>query len=144
MTVPSPVGWRRRVGGRRSGDAALQPGSRVCRRPCDATYPYLHGERHHGQVPQQVQRLKGLTNAGTMIYPGQSGIVPAGTSIDYQIDYIEAVRSSIREVAKGRPQLTDAERQQFLTLMKRFEPTINLEFVILLGADAVAKKLGNS
>jgi glyoxylase-like metal-dependent hydrolase (beta-lactamase superfamily II) len=113
----------------------------------DLVMPRIHTFMGNGTTAkflQQVQRLKAMTNAATMIYPGHSGVVSATASIDRQIAYIEAVRSAIREVARGRPQLTDAEKQQFLALMKRFEPTTNLEFVILLGADAVAKELASS
>jgi hypothetical protein len=78
------------------------------------------------------------------VYPGHSGITPAIPAFDRQIAYIEAVRAAVKEVAKGRPQLTDAEKQEVLAIVKRFEPSPTLDFVVTLGADAVAKELAGA
>jgi transposase len=49
-----------------------------------------------------------------------------------------------REVAKGKPDLNEDEKRQVVALVQRFEPTRTLEFVIGLGAGAVAKELASA
>jgi glyoxylase-like metal-dependent hydrolase (beta-lactamase superfamily II) len=110
----------------------------------DLAMPRIHGFLGNGTTTKfigQLERLRGMSNPGTLVYPGHSGITPALPAFDRQIAYINAVRAAVRQVAMGKPQLSDAEKQQVLQIVKRFEPSPTLEFVVTLGADAVAKEL---
>ncbi len=113
----------------------------------DMVMPRVHQFLGNGTTGKLILALRRLTQIATpdmLAYPGHSGIVPLRPAIERQIAYIEAYRAAIREVAKGKPQLTDADKTQVATLIQRFEPTKTLEFVIALGADAVAKELAGS
>jgi glyoxylase-like metal-dependent hydrolase (beta-lactamase superfamily II) len=113
----------------------------------DLAMPRIHGFLGNGTTTKflaQLARLRAMANAQTLVYPGHSGTAPAIPALDRQIAYINAVRAAVREVAKGRPQMTDAEKQQLLQIVKRFEPSSTLEFVVTLGADAVAKELAGT
>ena len=47
----------------------------------------------------------------------------------------------MRDLARGKPVLTDAQRTALVQRMKLYLPTSKLEFLIALGADAVAAEL---
>jgi hypothetical protein len=77
------------------------------------------------------------------VYPGH-GEPGTAEKLGWQKDYLLQYRKEVGALAKGRTSLTDAERATLTTRMKEYLPTDQLEFLIGLGADAVARELSTS
>jgi glyoxylase-like metal-dependent hydrolase (beta-lactamase superfamily II) len=113
----------------------------------DLVMPRVHqflGNGTSGKLLAALRQLDRIATPQMLAYPGHSGVVPARAAINRQMAYVEAMRAAIRDVAAGRPRLTEAERRQVVALMQQFEPTRTLEFVIGLGADAVAQEIATA
>ncbi len=78
--------------------------------------------------------------AGATLYPGHGK--PDGVAlIATERGYLERLRTEIRRLSPGGAPLDDAARAELLTALKQLEPSAALEFLVPLGADAVAKEL---
>jgi hypothetical protein len=62
--------------------------------------------------------------------------------LDWQEQYLIRYRQEVAAAAGGRTSLTDEEKGFLVRRMKDALPTDKLEFLIGLGADAVASELG--
>ena len=92
-----------------------------------------------------AQWLRNLDRVGTLVkgipvYPGH-GDHGTAEMLDWQREYLGRYRKEVAALAKGRTSLTDAEKGTLTTLMKEQLPSDRLEFLIGLGADAVALEL---
>ncbi len=87
-----------------------------------------------------VERLGRETGPGAVFMAGHGGLITAA-AIGPQLAYLNAYREAVRELAAGRPHLTDAARAELVTRMRAVEPSPVLAFLIAGGADAVAVEL---
>jgi len=76
----------------------------------------------------------------SIIYPGHGA--PGGLDlIDSQRDYLLAYCAAVKELAVGKPVLSEQAKEELVRRMQRVRPGAGLEFMITLGADAVAAEL---
>lgn len=82
-----------------------------------------------------------LAGAATL-YPGHGS--PGGLDLlDAQRDYLLAYCRAVKELAGGRPALTDEAKRRLVARMEAVRPNAGLSFMIALGADAVAPELAS-
>ena len=109
----------------------------------DAVFQGLHPYTSDGHTTQWLANLDRLSTAlaGTpRVYPGHGD--PGGLELlAWERAYLEEYRAAVRDLARGKPVLTDAQRTALVQRMKLYLPTSKLEFLIALGADAVAAEL---
>jgi len=74
------------------------------------------------------------------VYPGH-GEPGAAEMLAWQREYLLRYRKEVGSLAQGRTSLTDAQKAALTARMKEMLPTDRLEFLIGLGADAVALEL---
>ncbi len=77
------------------------------------------------------------------LYPGH-GDRGSLEIIDEQIAYLELYRDTVRELASGENVLSEEAKSALLDIMLQFMPTDALQFLITLGADAVAAELDDA
>jgi glyoxylase-like metal-dependent hydrolase (beta-lactamase superfamily II) len=87
-----------------------------------------------------LEKVRGLVAGATAIYPGH-GEPGSADILDRQEQYLIRYREEVAALAGGRPVLTDEEKKILVGRMKDALPTDKLEFLIGLGADAVASEL---
>lgn len=87
-----------------------------------------------------LDALEHTLPAGTTLYPGHGA--PGGVAlIAVERRYLEQLRAEIRTLSPGGAPLDDAAKAQLLAALKQVEPSSALEFLVGLGADAVAREL---
>src|SRR5262245_9843590 len=106
----------------------------------------LHGvhayvtDGHTTQWLANLERLRRSLAGAKVLYPGHGE--PGGLELlDWQKRYLESYRAAVRDLAQGQPRLSEAQKQELVTRMKAVLPNDKLEFLIPLGADAVAAEL---
>jgi glyoxylase-like metal-dependent hydrolase (beta-lactamase superfamily II) len=86
-----------------------------------------------------LAQLERALPADTTLYPGHGK--PAGLAlIAAQRRYLEGLRAEVKRLAPAG-KLDDAARAKLTAAMKQYEPSGDLEFLIGLGADAVAAEV---
>ncbi len=106
----------------------------------------FHGVHSYLADGQLAEWLANLAKARTFladvptIYPGHGGSGSLDL-LETQRRYLEAYRAAIDEIARGRPSLTDGEKNELLARMQAYLPGGGLTFLIGLSADAVAAEL---
>ena len=90
-----------------------------------------------------LQALDALEHAlppGATLYPGHGK--PGDVAlIATERRYLERLRAELRRLSPSGTPLDDAAKAQLLAALKQLEPSSALEFLVGLGADAVAKEL---
>jgi glyoxylase-like metal-dependent hydrolase (beta-lactamase superfamily II) len=94
---------------------------------------------HTGAWLRNLDRVQALAK-GLPVYPGH-GEPGTAEMLDWQRDYQRRYRQEVGALAAGRESLTDAEKATLVARMKEQLATDRLEFLIGLGADAVALEL---
>jgi len=94
---------------------------------------------HTGAWLNTVERLA-VELDGIALYPGHGAVGDTGL-LTRQRQYLLMYRETVRRLAAGAPRLTDAQRLELTAVMTRFLPGAALDWLIGLGADAVAKEL---
>jgi len=90
-----------------------------------------------------LDRVRGLVAGVPTIHPGHGAPGPVDI-LGWQREYLTAYRNEVRALAGGRPALTEREKEDLVGRMKKHLATDRLEFLIGLGADAVASELHES
>lgn len=89
---------------------------------------------------ENISRLSDELKHVDIIYPGHGE--PGGIELlKWQQSYLELYRSTVAKLAQGNAKLTDEAKQQLVARMEEYLPNKRLEFLIALGADAVAAEL---
>src|SRR5262245_24620996 len=107
----------------------------------------LHGvhaytnDGHTGLWLQNIARVQGLISGIERIYPGHGDPGPGKQLLDWQRRYLNTYRHNVAELAKGKPQLTDAQKDELERRMIAYFNSDRLRFLIKLGADPVAHEL---
>jgi glyoxylase-like metal-dependent hydrolase (beta-lactamase superfamily II) len=74
------------------------------------------------------------------LYPGHGE--PGGLALlDWQQGYLQEYRAAVKHLANGAPRLSEAQKTELVARMRTVLPSEKLEFMIALGADAVAAEL---
>ncbi|HET7535394.1 MAG TPA: MBL fold metallo-hydrolase [Candidatus Didemnitutus sp.] len=89
---------------------------------------------------KNLARVRAELKPGDRIYPGH-GDAGGLELFDAQRDYLLEYRRVVASLAEGKPNLTDEQKKALTAQMLSFRPTHHLEFLIALGADAVAGEL---
>jgi glyoxylase-like metal-dependent hydrolase (beta-lactamase superfamily II) len=97
-------------------------------------------DAHTAAWLRALDALEHALPPGATLYPGHGK--PGGPAlIATQRRYLERVRTEIRRLSPTGAPLDDAARAQLLAAVKQVEPSAALEFLVGLGADAVAAEL---
>jgi glyoxylase-like metal-dependent hydrolase (beta-lactamase superfamily II) len=87
-----------------------------------------------------LEYVRRLLAGAARLYPGHGN--PGGLELlDTQRDYLLAYCAAVKDLAQGQPMLTEEAKQRLVERMQAFRPGAGLEFMITLGADAVAAEL---
>ena len=78
--------------------------------------------------------------AAVRLYPGH-GSPGNGGLLDRQRQYLLMYREAVRRLAAGTPSLTGAQKTELTQLMRCYKPGASLDWLVSLGADAVAAEL---
>lgn len=95
---------------------------------------------HTTEWLENLDRVEAALADVAVVYPGH-GEAGGLDMIAWQRAYLEHYRAAVEELAAGQPTLTDEAKAELVQRMKAFLPTDVLEFLIGLGADAVAAEL---
>jgi glyoxylase-like metal-dependent hydrolase (beta-lactamase superfamily II) len=97
-------------------------------------------DAHTGAWLGALDRLARELPPGTTLYPGHGK--PGGVElVAAERRYLEQLRSEVRRLSPAGAPLGDAAKTELLAALNRLEPGLGLEFLVGLGADAVAKEL---
>jgi glyoxylase-like metal-dependent hydrolase (beta-lactamase superfamily II) len=95
---------------------------------------------HTRQWLANLDRLRRDLAGARVLYPGHGE--PGGIELlDGQRAYLQRYRQEVRALARGGRMLTEAQKKELTSRMRAFLPTDKLEFLIALGADAVAAEV---
>ncbi len=94
---------------------------------------------HTSSWLRNLERVRALAK-DMPVYPGH-GEPGTVEMLDWQRKYLVRYRTEVAALASGRASLTDGEKATLAARMKEQLPTDRLEFLIGLGADAVALEL---
>ena len=103
----------------------------------------VHAYTSDGHTTQwllNIERVRSSVPRATPLYPGHGD--PGGVEIlDWEKHYLTAYRAAVAELARGQSTLDDSAKALLVVRMKQVLPSDRLEFLIPLGADAVAAEL---
>jgi glyoxylase-like metal-dependent hydrolase (beta-lactamase superfamily II) len=106
----------------------------------DLVFPGMHSYISDGHTAAWLgvlARLERTLPTGTTLYPGH-GTPTDVAAIAAQRRYLETLRAEVKRLG---PKLDDAARAALVAAMKRHLPASQLEFLLALGADAVAAEV---
>lgn len=87
-----------------------------------------------------LDRLAHDLPGGTTLYPGHGK--PGGVALlAAEHRYLERLRAEVRRLSPAGAPLGDAAKTELVAALDRLEPGLTLEFLVGLGADAVAREL---
>ncbi len=102
-----------------------------------------HAYTSDGHTTQWLENLKSarqeIDNV-SQVLPGH-GEAGTATLLDWQANYLTAYRAEVEAQRKGGASLSDAAKEALAAKMKATYPNLGNEFLISLGADAVAAEL---
>jgi glyoxylase-like metal-dependent hydrolase (beta-lactamase superfamily II) len=87
-----------------------------------------------------LDRMERELSSVETIYPGH-GAAGGRELFAAQREYLQLYRATVAKLAAGASALDDAQKAELVRVMKEKLPTDRLEFLIALGADAVAANL---
>jgi len=102
-------------------------------------HAYL-SDGHSTRWLDNLARLKPELVDGAELHPGH-GASGGPELLDWQRDYLEAYRAAVEQLRAGRSTLDEPDEQALSLSMKAKYPQAALDFLIPLGADAVASEL---
>lgn len=109
----------------------------------DLVFHGFHSYLADGQLAEWLANLARarvlLANVST-VYPGH-GRRGSVELLETQRRYLDAYRAAVSDLARGRSSLTEAEKKELTSRMQAHLPGAGLEFLVGLGADAVAGEL---
>lgn len=108
----------------------------------DLAFNGEHSYVSDGHTSRWLENLHKVRAGITRIYPGHG---PAGgvELFERQRLYLERYRQEVQKLRIGRSGLTDTEKARLTQLMTEYLPGGKIDFLIAVGADAVANELEN-
>ncbi|MCE3006892.1 MAG: MBL fold metallo-hydrolase [Bacteroidetes bacterium] len=108
----------------------------------NGTHAYL-ADGHYQAWLDNLTRLQTDLKGVDTLYPGHGE--PGGLAmLAWQKQYIETYVQNVKTLLANKKQLTDADKAELVKKMKEFLPSDKLEFLIAIGADAVAGQVASS
>jgi glyoxylase-like metal-dependent hydrolase (beta-lactamase superfamily II) len=104
----------------------------------DRTHSYT-ADGHSGAWLRVLDRVAGDL-AGVPLYPGHGSPGDSGLLVR-QRQYLLMYREAVRRLADGAPSLTGGQKAELTATMRSYLPGASLDFLVGLGADAVAAEL---
>jgi len=95
---------------------------------------------HTTEWLDNLDRVRGLLEGISSVYPGH-GEPGAADMLEWQGRYLMRYRKELTALASGKTSLSDDQRATLVARMKEELSTDKLEFLIALGADAVAREV---
>ncbi len=109
----------------------------------DVVINHMHActaDGHTAEWLENLRRVRALVAGACELHPGHGE--PGSTDLlDWQAKYLRALRREVASLSGGRTSLTDEEKGILVRRMKEELPNDRLEFLIALGADAVASEV---
>jgi glyoxylase-like metal-dependent hydrolase (beta-lactamase superfamily II) len=106
------------------------------------SHAYL-SDGHSTRWLRNLGRVKRLAAGAERVYPGH-GDAGGMELLDWQRAYLTAYRDNIAALARGRPSLGDADKDELERRMVARYGAERLRFLIKLGADPVARELAQA
>jgi glyoxylase-like metal-dependent hydrolase (beta-lactamase superfamily II) len=91
-----------------------------------------------------LARLERLCQSMNIAFPGHGAAIAPGPLLAAQRDYLLTLAGHVKELADGRPALTDAEKTELERRMSDYLPGAGLGFLIAMNADPIARELSAS
>jgi len=98
-------------------------------------------ERHLLAWLANLERVEALCSTCDLIFPGHGSSASPGEVLRGQRAYLLRYAAQVKELSRGRPQLTDEAKQELTARMEAYLPGGGLSFLVALGADTVAAEL---
>ena len=76
-----------------------------------------------------------------VVFPGHGAPAKPGELVARQRDYLLALAAEVKELAEGKPRLTDAAKAELEKRMTAAYPDAGLTFLIQMSADPIAREL---
>ena len=86
--------------------------------------------------------LERLCKGIDIAFPGHGQAAAPSALIGAQQSYLLTLAGHIKELAQGRPELSDSEKQELERRMTEYQPKSGLTFLIAMNADPIARELG--
>ncbi len=110
----------------------------------DVVLYHVHAYTSDGHTSRwlaNISRLSKELKNVSVLYPGH-GDAGSTDLLNWQRGYLRAYRANVESLAQGYPSFSDANKIELQTRMETYLlPNTKLEFLIGLGADAVANEL---
>ncbi len=108
----------------------------------DVAFAGVHSYLSDGHTSAWLATLDRLTDelAGARLYPGHGAPGGVGLLAD-QRRYLLMYRETVGRLAAGAPALSDRQKEELTAQLTRYLPGAPLDWLIPLGADAVAAEL---
>jgi glyoxylase-like metal-dependent hydrolase (beta-lactamase superfamily II) len=105
-----------------------------------------HAYTNDGHTSAWLKNLEGLRTALRGVKHVHPGHGPSGDAglFEWQAQYLRRYREAVQALRAGGKTLGEAEKKTLVEKMKAAYPSAGLEFMITLGADAVAAELAQS
>lgn len=110
----------------------------------DLAFEGMHSYTADGHTGTWLQAIDQVADdlAGVLLYPGHGS--PGGRSLlTRQRQYLLMYREAVRRLADGAPSLTGAHKTELTQTMSSYLPGAPLEWLVSLGADAVAAEFAS-
>jgi glyoxylase-like metal-dependent hydrolase (beta-lactamase superfamily II) len=91
-----------------------------------------------------LSRLERLCAGMEVVFPGHGAAAPPDQLIRAQRDYLLTLAGHVKELANGRPALTDGEKKELERRMSEYLPGAGLSFLIAMNADPIARELNGT
>jgi glyoxylase-like metal-dependent hydrolase (beta-lactamase superfamily II) len=76
-----------------------------------------------------------------VVFPGHGAAAAPGELFPRQIAYLTTIAGHVKELARGRSELTGADKQELERRMTRYLPDAGLSFLIAMNADPIAREI---
>jgi glyoxylase-like metal-dependent hydrolase (beta-lactamase superfamily II) len=91
-----------------------------------------------------LSRLERLCQGMAVAFPGHGAAIAPTPLLTAQRDYLLTLAGHVKELAQGRPTLTDSEKSELEKRMTAYLPDGGLGFLIAMNADPIARELSAS
>jgi len=88
-----------------------------------------------------LSRLERLCAGMTSVFPGHGPALAPSPLLTQQRDYLLTLAGHVKELAEGRPRLSDAQKSELEQRMNAYLPNAGLAFLIAMNADPIAREL---
>jgi len=107
----------------------------------EGTHSYI-ADNHLAAWLNNLDKVRQLLADVSKIYPGH-GNAGSLEMFDFQKKYLLAYSDAIKELAEGKPALTEDGKKELTARMEKFLPNAHLTWIISHSADAVAAEISS-